>query len=1103
MLASSLVIATALWQSFVNPPASARPHVWWHWMNGNVTREGITADLEAMARVGIGGAQLFDAGCSVPAGPLKYYSPEWFDTVKFAAGEARRLGLELCLPNCSGWSSSGGPWITPERGMKRVFFTETIVTGGGKVTCTLPKPHPFADSHSSADYYRDIAVLAVPLHAPNGGASATELMARVKISSPTCTNHTETLEAIIDASPDSSIVFTGLDRPQDFILDFGEPIPSRGMSLNAGCYDGWDEPARRSPFELFVSNDGKEWTSVFKDTYPTDVDSTQQTSYSFGREVTARYWKLRLGFRLNKNCHMSFRWWHLGNMPELHDFAKRVFDTRQAETSKNLPTLRLSEKTGYEAPLAEIRDLTKAAVRGADDVLAVSAELPAGKWRILRFGYGANGRCNHPASEKGVGLEVDKLNARHLDYHFDAYMGKLMDHLGPLGGKVKTGLNGCLVDSYEVGSQNWTDGFKDEFIRRMGYDPTPYLPVLAREIVESVEVSDRFLWDFRRVIASLFSENYSKRLAEKCHERGLKLSLEPYGDAPCCDLEYGRWADVPMSEFWWGGIYEKPDEVALHGSVRHVTSVANVWGQPIVAAESFTTMPEKGRWRQGPWEYKPFNDLAFAQGVNRIVYHRYAHQPWTKPNYFPGMTMGPWGTFFERTVTWWDHGAAEWLKYQSRCQAVLQAGKATGGILQFTGDAVPNASRVPAPPWGYSSDTLAADGLAALRVENGALVAPSGIRYDLLQLRDDEDLTRETLGEIERLGKAGARMCAASVPTHSFGLRDFRDEAAFAARMASVYAKYVFKGTLEEAIAKFGVSPDVRLDASVQPFVSYLRKRAADGTEYYFIASRAKKPLAVELELAPVGKRVEWWDPVTGRRHAVKQERLATGTKVSLALEICASGFLVFADGADETEALPPADFAEVGTVGDFTVTFPVLPVAGLPASGETRTWRMTSPQDWTKSDDPEIRYFSGTATYRAATKVAPETAKGLWLDLGEVGNFAEVTVNGKPFPALWKPPFRVFVGDLIGADGALKLEVKVTNFWTNRLIGDEFLPADAEWKKEWGGASLVAIPDWVKNGKSSPHGRRTFSTWWHLTKDDTLLPSGILGPVRLVREVR
>ena len=1085
--------AGTLWDGFVNPPAAAKPHVWWHWMNGNVTKEGVTADLEAMASAGIGGAQLFDAGCSVPAGPLKYYTDEWFDMVKHAASEAQRLGLELCLPNCSGWSSSGGPWITPDRGMKTVVCTDTFVDGG-KVKVTLPKPG------TGADYYRDIAVLAVPVKTPAGVMSAQELMSKAKISSDTCTNHTETLEAIIDNSHDSSIVFSGLRHHQDFTLDFGEKVWSRGMSLNAGCLEGWSQSNKWSPFELFVSDDGKDWRSVLKAMFPTEVTPIECESYMFDSEVSARYWKIRLQFWLSDDSHISFRWWQLGSNPALTALPMRCFADRRGEDPHNLPTLHVDEKSGYEVPREEIVDVTSKMKKDG----TLKCKLPKGKWRILRVGYGANGRCNHPASEKGVGLEVDKLNAKHLDYHFDAYMGKLMDVLGPLGGNVPAGLNNCLVDSYEVGCQNWTEGFAEEFKERMGYDLTPYLPAFVGVIIGSVEETDRFLWDYRRVVASLFVENYSKRLAEKCHERGLKLSLEPYGNAPCYDLEYGRWVDIPMGEFWWGGIECDADRVSMHGSVKHVASVANVWGQPIVATESFTAMPSMGRWMQGPWEYKPYNDLAYTKGVNRIIYHRYAQQPWTKPTYYPGMTMGPWGTHFERTVTWWNHGAADWLRYQARCQAMLQAGRATGGILQFTGDAVPNASRVPAPPYGYSSDTLAPDGLAALKVEDGALVAPSGIRYALLQLCDAEDISRESLAEIERLGQAGAKISAAKAPVRSFGLRDFANEAAFSNRIAEVFAKYVFKGTLEQAIANFGVPFDIRLAKEFQPVVSYIRKRTDDGTEIYFIASQSKEPLKFAAAFAPTGRTAELWDPATGERHALKQNDLADSTELSFSLDPYGSCFVVFLDPKAVTSAarpLPPTEFKDEGTLENFTVEFPVLPVAGAEWNGELRTVTMKTPQDWTLNEDPEIKYFSGTATYRVETTVTLDKAKSLWLDLGEVKNLAEVTVNGRTYPTLWKKPFRVYIGDAIGDDGWVRVEIKVTNFWVNRLIGDEFLPADVEWHKEdWGGESIVKIPDWVNEGKTSPNGRRTFTVWRHWHKDDPLLPSGLLGPVRLLR---
>lgn len=140
------VCADALKDGFVAPPASARPHVYWQWMNGNVTKEGITADLEEMARAGIGGAMIFDVVGGLPVGSVAFGSEAWFDLLHYAHEEARRLGLELSIMDCSGWSSSGGPWVKPEDSMKHVVHTETIVRGGALQSRRIEKSDRFSNS---------------------------------------------------------------------------------------------------------------------------------------------------------------------------------------------------------------------------------------------------------------------------------------------------------------------------------------------------------------------------------------------------------------------------------------------------------------------------------------------------------------------------------------------------------------------------------------------------------------------------------------------------------------------------------------------------------------------------------------------------------------------------------------------------------------------------------------------------------------------------------------------------------------------------------------------------------------------------------------------
>ena len=388
-------------QSFSHPPDSAKPHTWWHWMNGNITKEGITADLEAMKRVGIHGAQIFNVEQNIPAGPAPFMSPQWLELFHYAAAEAKRLDMELCFHNCAGWSSSGGPWVKPEHAMQTVVTSAMRVKGPVHFDAVLEHPRVVRD------HYRDIAVLAFP-------------------------------------TPAKQAAIGNLPRKM----------------LGGGSGYGQQPATTEVPAEATVAR-------------------------------------------------------------------------------------------------GQIVDLTsKLAAHGK-----LAWEVPAGDWTILRLGHTPTGAVNSPAPEAGRGLEVDKLSREAFDAFWAGGVTPVLTKLGPLAGQS---LNQCLIDSYEVGTNNWTPRFREEFRQRRGYDPLPYLPALAGQYVDSGELTERFLWDFRRTIGDLFFENYYGYFSELCRKNGLLASIEPY-DGPFECLQVGAKADILMGEFW-----AAPNKVSrVRSSWRH------------------------------------------------------------------------------------------------------------------------------------------------------------------------------------------------------------------------------------------------------------------------------------------------------------------------------------------------------------------------------------------------------------------------------------------------------------------------------------------------------------------------------------------------------
>ena len=605
LAAAVALAADPLADGFRQPDRSFGPETWWHWMNGNVSREGIVADLDAMAEIGLSGVHIFDAGCGIPPGELSFNTPDWFETVRFAVAEAQRRGLRTTLANCSGYSTAGGPWITPDNSMKTVRYAMRDLDGPCVLTDLPPQPT------DTFGFYADIATLAYPV--PTAEERSLAL--------PTCPG---TAKA---------------DRP----------FAATTLELRMNCPGGWTKPAT-------LTLEARRADGAWRTVVTADVAFAREgmvdrdlQAIPFAETVAAE-WRVRVS-PIPAGCSVTdVRISRAGRVANVAN--KALFLRTRA------PSLPYDAAADQCVPTGNVRRVS------------VGWSVPPGRWRILRVGYAANGRTCHPASKNGVGLECDKLAKRGIDVHFDAYIGKMCDFLGPeLAGDVPCGFNSVLVDSWEAGSQNWTQGLEREFRARKGYDLIPWLPAFAGAVVGDRVATERTLADFREVVADLFAENFADEFARKCHARGLTLTLEAYGSFPSTPDRYARAADIGMCEFWSPPAFGLGDRtVRLTCDYFHARDP-----RKIIAAEAFTGKPKESRWQQDPYSLKAVGDRMFALGVNRIVYHRYAHQPWTNPTRYPGMTMGPWGMHFERTETWW-RDAREWIRYQTRCQFLLQKG---------------------------------------------------------------------------------------------------------------------------------------------------------------------------------------------------------------------------------------------------------------------------------------------------------------------------------------------------------------------------------------------------------------------------------------------
>jgi hypothetical protein len=710
--------------------------------------------------------------------------------------------------------------------------------------------------------------------------------------------------------------------------------------------------------------------------------------------------------------------------------------------------------------------------------------------------------------------------------HLGQYVGKSFKHM--------------LIDSYEAGNQNWTPTFRDEFIKRKGYDPIPWLATFSqtvgtgkeskdRRILESEEQTRRFDWDFRDVISQLFFENGWKTGKQKLAEANLQLQFEPYG-GPFSTPQGVALADLPMAEFWTAGI---------GGISPQVPAAARAAGKTVVGAEAFTGRPEVSQYTEDPAFLKATADRVFSQGINRMILHHWVHQPFDD-RYQPGMGMGWWGTHFGRHQTWFEPGKA-FFRYLARCQALLQYGEQTADYLcvdklQGKADLI------------STTDLLQQN----ILVEKGKLVLPSGRSYPLMVFSDSLMLP-ETARKIKELVASGA-IVVSSKPIRSPSLKNYPEcdtelektaGEVWGSGVYNIFGKGFIFTKLEDAMKKAGIMPDFIVEKAADPGNIRIAHRRSPDADIYFVANLAETRQNITVSFRISGKQPELWQAEDGSiSDAPVWSEKEGRTTVELNLKGTQSVFVVFRKPAPNTDhpvsvvvsdstanwslmtdkygntlfCSPDALEATVyyssgkqksiqtgtngtmGITGDWKVQF-------VPKTDSAFDMNFPELIDFSKHNNSKVKYFAGTATYHKTIHVDPDVLKEsqrIMLGLGEMNDIAEVYVNGKDAGVLWYPPYTAEITGLL-EPGENRLEIAVTNNWANRLIGDEQEPVDFEWGKDRGekmGRAMLAYPDWfIKNEPRPSQGRKTFSVWYYYRKESQLKPAGLVGPVRLVYE--
>jgi len=1032
---------------FKTPPSSAMPRAWWHWTNSNITKEGITKDLEWMKRIGIAGMHIADVssgGGQTVATKIVFGTPEWYDAVRFSASEAQRLGLELAIFSSGGWSLTGGPWVKPEEAMKKLVWSETTVIGGKPFTGKLPQPPTNIGAIRNMGvkmvapiFYNDFAVLAY--RTPSDEVDMSN-------SHPVVTSNSGTIDAtsLMDDDLNSAMTLKSAGKPGPVwvLFTFEQPFKARAVSI-----------AGRSgiPFGRFMaSNDGVHFQTLAELPGKQGYRGSTARTFSFP-EINAKYFKLEM-------TNAPFK-------PE--SVITQV--TTPADTAYLLSELKIysgprvnrwEDKAGFNQ-MFEYESVDTPTV-GTDETIktkdiinltdkmspdgTLNWDVPEGKWTIMRFGYTLTGAKNRPAVPAASGLEVDKLSKKHTESYIRQYTDPLAKALGPLFGKS---LQYVLMDSWEAGIQNWTDEMITEFQKRRGYDPTPFLPAMAGKVVQSAEVSDRFLWDFRRTLVDMFAENHYGTITDYLHKQGVKtyaeaqgVSLESTEDA----LLDKKYVDIPMGEFWVKDLH--PSSMYFE-DCRGAASAAHIWGKGIAAAEAFT-----GGNYESPYTLKKISDYWFTQGINRLVFHTSAHQPLdTKP----GNTMV--GTHINRNITWAEK-AAPFMTYLARNAYMLQKGLYVADIAYMLNEGAPStmpfwgAGLQPAKPDGYEFDYFNANAVVTRMSPDatGKIVLPDGMSYRILVLPDTKEMTLPVLRKVKELVAAGVTVVGpkpekapglTNEPTADLEIHELAAELwgdlDGVSRVRRSYGKgQVYWGMpLKAVLTALKIVPDIEFSKPLDADFSWIHRTVGD-TDIYFIANRTDNPVDINVRFRVSGKEPELWHSDNGLTEPAAFSIKNDLTTVPLHLNERETVFVIFNKKTSEVSRVLPILTSKtlLSIEGPWQIIFP--PKMGTPASIQ-----MDKLESWTVNKDDGVKYFSGTATYTKTfevTKSAIVPGTHLFLDLGNVSDLAEVTLNGKKLDLLWKAPFRVDITKEMHV-GKNQLEVQVTNEWTNRLIGDRTNP--------------------------------------------------------------
>ncbi len=1090
-------------KNFLNPPESAKPWVFWYWMHAAVSKAGITADLEAMKEVGIGGAYLMpiqDTVATIPFQPtVRQLTPGWWEMVRFSMQEAKRLNLKLAMHVSDGFALAGGPWITPDLSMQKLVWSKTYIKNGSKEKIILDQPE------TNEGYYKDVAVFAYPAN------SNDAFSGRVQIPTVTASNGTKP----------QFLSFPAKDNKQSFKSDtacwiqykYPAVFTCRSISIHVG---GNNYQAQR--LVLQTSNDGENFTTIRRLEPPRSGWQDTDEDYTYAiPQTTAKYFRFvynKEGTEPGAEDLDAAKWKpslkvmgiYLSDEPVINQFESKNGSVWRV--AANTTDAEISNSSAI--PFKNITDLS-----GKIDAAGnLHWTAPAGDWVIVRIGHTTTGHTNATGGA-GAGLDCDKFNAAAITLQFNNWFAKAFSKTDPA--LAKEVLKIFHVDSWECGSQNWSNNFAVEFKKRRGYDLIPYLLVMTGVPVTDAVTSEKILHDVRETIAELVNDIFYGTLKKLSHEKGCSFSAESVAPTMVSDgLLHYKNVDMPMGEFWLNSpTHDKPNDML------DAISGAHIYGKNIIGAESFTSV--RMNWAEHPGNLKAVGDRNFALGINKMVLHVFAHNPWMDKK--PGMTLDGVGLYFQRNQTWFKQSKA-WIDYLTRCSALLQLGKPVVDIAVFTGEEVPRRSVLPdrlvntlpgifgkekveaekkrlentgqpmrqipdgvshsanmADPenWvdplnGYAYDSFNPDALMMMSVKNGRVVLPGGASYKLLvipaamKMNPANIIRSASVNKIIQLVNEGAIVLIDSLYKEKFTVNHpnllFAEEKGIPV-CSFGKGKFVLTPYWQSNFDALQVAKDVIIKEVPAGSLAFTHRKTEDA-DIYFVSNQRDTMQNPLFSLRNISNgEPEIWDPADGSiRQAIWNNENGRG----ILIEQFAAGqslFFIFKNKQSlSCHAIPVINKVEkIPSVGEWKIKF------NKNYGGPANAIHLPVLQSWTLQNDESIKYYSGTAVYRNSFLFTDkQKIKTASVIFDSICNIATIKVNGIDCGTLWTPPYTIDIAKAL-RKGENKIEIEVTNTWHNRLIGDNLLP---------------------------PEKRITWTTAPFRLKDKPLQPAGIIGNVKI-----